>query len=212
MSKPRYMLEQPEYPTILVDNSVGSENSFGGANQQATKTEFVSGASEATRAARCETVMIWSAPLGDMGRQTEQETICPASKKCVLASNNMDLRSGSVYHVPDSEHDGGDADVGNVRYRSSNFIRPLSRVISTSELGCMLETPEYPTVLVDDSVGSENPFGAGNQQGSLRDPSEAICRALRFGEGDDMVRTPWRHGEAGGTRNDLPATQKLALR
>ena len=57
--------------------------------------------------------------------------------------------------------------------------------------------------------GSENPSGAGNQQGSLSDPSEATRRALYEHRGDDMVRTPWRHGELGRTRNDLAAKFEL---
>jgi hypothetical protein len=121
MSKLRYMLEQPEYPVVLVVDSDGSENPSGGANQQATEIKSISGASEATREAlRSNTeVMIWSAPHSDMGRQAEQETTCPRkmselndhSVSDKFRSNNMDLRPRTFHNFSDSEHHRRDPDI-----------------------------------------------------------------------------------------------------
>ena len=107
----------------------GSEKPSGGVNQQATEK---SGASEATREALdIVEMMIWSAPLSDMGRQAEQETTCPrnleqrrhfnfASSK--FLSNNMDLRPRVVHHLSDPEHHGCNADVVGIAHRTHGAL------------------------------------------------------------------------------------------
>jgi len=54
----------------------------------------------------------------------------------------------------------------------------------------------------------ENVTGADNQQERpsrrfRRNPQRPYAEHVRASGREDMVRPPWRHGELGGTRNDL---------
>ena len=57
----------------------------------------------------------------------------------------------------------------------------------------MLETP-----CISQYLNGNNLLSADNQQGSLSDPSETTRRTP---QGEDIVRSAWRHAEIG--RNDL---------
>ena len=75
-------------------------------------------------------------------------------------------------------------------------------------------TSEYPVVLaqqVERTKGSDNPSGADNQQETvgIEAPtgSSETARQARQQDGEDTVRTSWRHGEP---HRNVVAHAKLA--